>query len=206
MWPTKTILYHVTKHLRSLLKGNACLAGEGRVTWPCPASAAWGRLRGRARTQLHWLALFAHLEQRTAALWGEDSLTGEGYPERRWLVGNSTSERHMLPATPCFQEHGKQSAPDQRAHGVSRCCLWATGSSGSRGRCAAQRAHMPWVWNTAVTRLLTGDGTEQLRPAPCPLTCSGCQWGPARRWAGWPGAPPCPGNSQAHTLERASAL
>lgn len=47
---------------------------------------------------------------------------------------------------------------------------------------------------------------EACCPALWPLTCSGCQWGPSHRRAGWPGAPPCPGNSQAHTLERGSAL
>lgn len=38
------------------------------------------------------------------------------------------------------------------------------------------------------------------------LTCSGYRWIPGHRLAEWPCAHPCPGSSQAHTLERGSAL
>lgn len=93
------------------------------------------------------------------------------YPERRWFVGYSTSERHKLPGTPCFQEHGKQSAP--RSKGP--CCLWDTGSSGSprqaqgRGRvwhgCEARQ------WR-GYPRVLSGSSWGLL---PCPVTLSPVQ-------------------------------
>lgn len=55
--------------------------------------------------------------------------TGRGFSHMRRTnqkeedLLETASERYMLPSTPCFQEHVKLCASDQRAHGVSRCCL-----------------------------------------------------------------------------------
>lgn len=172
-WPTNTILYHVAEHLRSLLKGNVCLAGEGHQTWLCPASAAWGMLRGRTRTQLYWLALVQlnHLDQRAAVLWGEDSLTG-GLPRKKMT---------------CWEQHFWKA---HAARHMSQRCLvlfpgaWQTICSRSKGPwCqqlllvrhrelwepeAGQRAHVRWMWNSAGT---DGDGGSSwaLLPARSPV-------------------------------------